>query len=142
MKHLTIVRLSSTLEGTFGVFMEHRIPFAVTLERPWLLNRRNLSCIPSGRYVCRRVESPRFGPTFEVTDVPGRTHILFHKGNLDSDSEGCILVGERFDHLRGKPGILDSRHGFEELLLRLAGEDRFELIVRWIPGSLAGEQEQ
>jgi len=68
--------------GTFGTIQEeNQPPFALTLEREWHLNERNISCIPAGNYQCKRVQSPKFGNTFEVKDVPHRSHILFHKGN-------------------------------------------------------------
>jgi hypothetical protein len=98
------------------VLIQGTIPFAVTLERPWRDNRRNESCIPSGIYQCRKVNSPKFGPTFEVCDVPGRTAILFHKGNLQDDSHGCILIGEAFNPVTGRPGITASKEGFAEFL--------------------------
>ena len=85
MKHLTIKRLETGNQGTFGVLINGGIPFGLTLERQWLNNQSNISCIPEGGYLCKRVKSPKFGNTFEVTDVTGRSHILFHKGNLDDD---------------------------------------------------------
>jgi len=122
--------------GAFGVLLyggrgpgESSVPFALTLERPWLDNRKHLSCVPPGSYVCRRVESPKFGDTFEVTGVPGRSHILFHTGNVMEDSEGCILVGEQFEALGGRPAVLSSRKGFREFLERLEGVEAFTLHI-------------
>lgn len=67
------------------------------LERPWKGNAPRESCIPEGTYTCKRVKSPTYGNTFEVTDVQGRTHILFHWGNWVSNSLGCLLTGEEWD---------------------------------------------
>lgn len=64
-----------------------------TLENPWLNNEPYISCIPNGNYCCKRVDSPRFGNTFEITGVDGRSHILFHWGNYEKDTLGCILLG-------------------------------------------------
>ena len=62
-------------------------------ERPWRGNKKEISCIPSGTYTCKRYVSKRFGETFEVTEVPNRTYILFHVGNFpEKDSHGCLLV--------------------------------------------------
>ena len=113
-----LIRVSYAKYGTFGVLLDRNIPFCVTLERPWLENRRNVSCIPSGTYTCERTLSPKFGETFKVLNVPGRSHILFHKGNLSDDTHGCILVGEYFDALRGKPAILASGKAFAEFMER------------------------
>ncbi len=32
--------------------------------------------------------------TFEITGVTGHTNILFHAGNFNTDSEGCVLLGQ------------------------------------------------
>jgi len=31
--------------------------------------------------------------TFEITGVEGHTNLLFHCGNYDNDSDGCVLLG-------------------------------------------------
>jgi hypothetical protein len=113
---MKLVRVSSNSEGTYGVLCQGTIPFAVTLERAWRDNKVGESCIPVGTYQCRKVNSPKFGATFEVCDVPGRTAILFHKGNLQDDSHGCILIGEQFNPVTGRPGITASKEGFTEFL--------------------------
>lgn len=133
VKSLTLYRVSSLFnEGTFGVLLDGNVPFCVTLERPWLDNKKGESCIPDGNYVCRRVDSPKFENTFEVTDVLNRTAILFHKGNLMEDSHGCIIVGEMFESLNRKNAVLASGKAFQEFLDRLKGEDEFELSIEWV----------
>ena len=129
MQTLIIKRVATGHNGTFGTIEHRDIPFALTLERQWLNNRSNVSCIPEGNYKCKRVQSPKFGNTFEVTNVPHRTHILFHKGNLDDDSHGCILLGEQFEPLNGSPGILSSKKAFAEFTKLLASEDQFNLVI-------------
>lgn len=121
---------------TFGVLLqEDQIPFALTLERPWKDNQRSISCIPAGAYTCKRVTSPKFGVTFEVLNVPGRQEILFHKGNIQEDSHGCILIGEQFGVLLNKPAILAAKEGFEEFMrITAVGTspkiDEFKLFIR------------
>ena len=129
VKTLIIRRVSTGRDGTFGVILHKDIPFALTLERQWLDNRTSISCIPAGNYKCKRTNSPKFGGTFEVTNVPGRTHILFHKGNIDDDSHGCILIGEQFEHLGDSPAILASKKGFGEFMKILMAQIDFRLIV-------------
>lgn len=119
---MELKRIAYTPHGTFGVLLKDNIPYAVTLERPWLDNQRKVSCIPEGTYKCLRCrvspdymsDSPRFGDTFQIYDVPDRSNILFHKGNLNDDSYGCVLVGEQFGVLNRTPGILASKAGFDE----------------------------
>lgn len=126
---MKLIRVSRSVTATYGVLLQGDIPFAVTLERPWLDNQPNVSCIPAGKYECRKVDSPKFGTTFEVANVPGRSRILFHKGNVATESEGCILVGEAFNPVLGKPGITQSGAGFAEFLSLLRMTDRFPLEI-------------
>ena len=128
---MLLKRVASTNFGVFGVLLEDGIPFAVSLENPWLENRANVSCIPAGDYVCQRIRSPRFGNTFQILRVPNRTHILFHKGNLTKDTLGCILVGEQYEFLHGKPAILRSGKGYGEFMQRLNGVRQFAISIRW-----------
>jgi len=127
---LTLKRVSLDAQGTYGVLIDGTRPFAVTLERPWLNNERSVSCIPAGQYVCRRVQSPKFGNAFEVTGVPERSHIVFHKGNQVEETQGCILVAEQFGKLgNGNMAVLQSGQGFSELMLMLAGLDEFTVNI-------------
>ena len=126
---ITLKRIAQDKGGTFGVLLEGGAPFALTAENPWAGNRPEVSCIPRGRYTCRRMRSPRFGETFEVASVPGRTHILFHRGNTPEDTRGCILVGNRFGILQGNVAVLSSRVAFRKLMERLEGKEKFNLLI-------------
>jgi hypothetical protein len=128
---LTVQRLTKSAElPTYGVLIrEDGVPFALTLERPWLQNQKGKSCIPAGAYTAKRHQSPKFGETFWVQDVPGRSEILFHKGNIDDDSHGCILVGEQFNPVKGEDGITASKEGFEEFMRLLAGLSEVEVSI-------------
>ena len=130
--NLHLVRLTrSPSLPTYGVLLrEDGIPFALTLERPWLENQRSVSCIPTGTYTAKRHVSPRFGETFHLQDVPGRSEILLHKGNIDDDSHGCILVGEQFNNVRGEDGITASKEGFAEFMATVRGYDEITITVK------------
>lgn len=54
--------------------------------------------------------------TYEVSNVPGHTDILIHKGNTEADSHGCILLGLMFGNLNGVPAVLQSREAFDEFM--------------------------
>ena len=129
---LFLKRIGRTDDATFGVLVIKGEPFALTMEPAWKDNRPNVSCIPDGEYLCKSVNSPRFGFTYEVINVPGRTHILFHKGNAAVHTKGCILVGEQFARLTDTdlPGILASRKGYMEFMYRLRGIDTFPLTIQ------------
>jgi hypothetical protein len=128
---LTLKRIAPRADGTFGVLLADGQPFAVTLERPWRDNRKGESCIPPGEYTCVRVNSPKFGPTWMVNDVPGRSEILFHAGNTFTDSHGCILVAEKFAAWSdGSTSIADSKLGMADLMSLTRDIVSFDLIVR------------
>lgn len=96
---LRLKRVSTSPKGTFGVLMGTFVPLCVTLELPWNNNAEDTSCIPIGTYLCKRIKSPKFGETFEITGVDRRTYILFHHGNTIKDTNGCILLGRSFDYV-------------------------------------------
>jgi len=49
---IEIKRTVTTENGTFGVMsIKDKEPFALTLERQWLNNIPNVSCIPAGDYI-------------------------------------------------------------------------------------------
>lgn len=134
MRRHKLVRFDATPDGTLGRLEQWR-----TLEEEDLGNQRNVSSIPTGTYVCRRVDSPRFGETFEVTGVPGRSHILFHAGNTEENTRGCILVGKMFGVLnvldedtgerQHKLATLRSRDAFDEFMAFFEGVDEWLLEV-------------
>ncbi len=132
MRNFKIIRTPSIDDGTFGMMLDGAIPFCLTLERIWINNEKEKSCIPGGNYICRRVNSPKFGNTFEICDVPNRSNILFHKGNLMDDSHGCVILGEQFEPLNGENAVLASGKGFGEFLQRTQEIDEFQLIIKWI----------
>lgn len=105
-------------DGAFSVLLWDSRPFAVSVERA---QADGLPIIRNGSYLCKRDFFHRGGyPTFEV-QVAGHDRILFHKGNTETDSEGCILVAESFGILSGKTAVLDSKGGFAEFMA-LAGQ--------------------
>lgn len=124
-----LIRLEKSTEGTFGVLRLDDQVFCVTLEPQDRDNAVNLSCIPSGRYRCRRISSPRYGETFEVCDVPGRTHILLHPGNVSGDTKGCVLLGRHFGYLRGDRAVLNSGRTFNDFINRTQGVESFPLTI-------------
>ncbi|MBI9081406.1 MAG: hypothetical protein JEY79_16895 [Pseudodesulfovibrio sp.] len=124
-----MIRLEKGVDGTFGVLRLDGGVFCVTLEPPDRNNEANISCIPAGTYICRRVESPGFGSTFEIRDVPGRSHILFHKGNVSADTKGCVLLGRYFGFSGDGRGVMQSGSAFREFLERCSGVGSFKFSI-------------
>jgi hypothetical protein len=98
------------------------------MERPWLHNKKNISCIPAGTYIIKPVQSPKFGDTYQVCDVDGRTHILIHKANRPSELQGCIAPCSKYGVLKGEWAGLESKAAYDKLMERLGyGEHVLEI---------------
>lgn len=123
----TLIRDDSTDHGTRGVLVAGDLTLAI-MEPPARGNRPNRSCIPLGSYRVVPHRSPRFGDTLLVTDVPDRSHILIHAGNVGGDVElgfhthtlGCLLPGLRRGRLkvrgRVQRAVLGSRTALRQLM--------------------------
>ena len=133
MKIVEIIRHEENERfGTFGILKLNKRVFCVTLEPADRENAVSISSIPAQQYICRLVDSPRHGVTFEVCNVPGRTHILFHPGNKVEHTEGCILVAQHFgkvDMNQDARKIHNSGNTFHRLMIAL-GPEPFHLTVR------------
>ncbi len=127
---IEIIRVEESQDGSFGVLRMNKQVVMLTLELPGNQNAVSLSSIPAKQYLCKRIISPTFGETFEVTDVPGRSHILFHKGNTKADTKGCILVGQSFGLVKGHRAITGSSKAFSQLMQTLQGHDAFHLTIK------------
>jgi len=124
-----LIRVAVLPEGAFGVLKHQGVPFAVTLEHTYSEDSRLSTKIPTGRWHCTPTWFNRgCYKTFELL-VPGHSRLLFHRGNLEVDSDGCILVAEQFGLLQGTPGVLSSSNGFAEFM-QLAEGQQFDLEVR------------
>jgi hypothetical protein len=106
---LQILRIAQTSKATLGVLTIDGMPRFVTLEPPWLDNKQNISAIPEGNYKIERVQSPRFGNTFEVK-----------------------AVGTRFGMTLEVPSILNSRDGMQWLMVFLQNRNNAELEIKKI----------
>lgn len=124
--------------ATFGLLTVDGQKFH-TLERPWQGNARFVSCIPEGVYTLRKRRSPivertsrgEFSEGWEVTGVADRDLILFHVGNWAIDTEGCILVGERFAwDIHHGPMVPNSLRTFRSFMKALSKRDEWEIDIR------------
>lgn len=78
-------------DGTNGELQYESRLVCYTIELPWLQNRRNVSCIPDGRYRLLSRYSPKHKLHLHVADVPGRHGILVHPANhAKRELLGCI----------------------------------------------------
>ena len=131
MRAFTLKRLTDDRLSYPGVLLdENGQKICCTLENPWHDNQVNISCIPEGDYLCKRYGSQKFGNTFQIVGVPGRTGILFHKGNWSRDTEGCILLGTSFIYEPDKgKGVGNSSLAMTNFMHLMRDEQEFLLKV-------------
>lgn len=117
MRTVKLTRGPSTDDGTFGKFVLDDGTSFDCLELPWRDNTNRFSCIPVGTYICTWIDSPKHGPCYQVTNVPGRDMIEIHSANFAGDVTkgkicqllGCIALGLSIGSLQGQMAILQSK---------------------------------
>lgn len=72
------------------------------------------TCIPLGVYPLDKRFSPHFSKAYNhdmiwVQNVPGFEFILIHWGNTISDTEGCLIIGDKIGIVNQKDAVLNSR---------------------------------
>jgi len=127
----TIIREQFKPDGILGrLFNDDMDQLACTMEHSY----NNLPKLPVGTYRCQRGmhslhSRPNPFETFEVMDVPHHTGILFHAGNYNDDSNGCILVGETCATDARGCMVTRSRKTFTQFMQDLDGVESFTLEV-------------
>ena len=134
--YLLLQREMYTSYGIFGSLMlvfgdnTPSITLAKTLERTWLNNEVNESCIPQGVYLLEPAHYNRGGyDTVRLVDVPDRSDILIHIGNWQHNSLGCILVGSEIAILSDKLALLDSAKAFKWVMRFINKSNPTRLII-------------
>jgi len=122
------VEISDQSQATIGVMLVDGKVFCYTLEPPWRGNGKD-SCIPVGSYECKKYSSMKYPKSYEVLDVPKRTKILIHAGNIDDHSLGCILLGQSQGYFGGKRAVLNSRVAFNKFMDFMEGYNSFDLEI-------------
>lgn len=127
---VTISRLDSSDQGTFGVLQIENLKL-FTGELPNRSNQPNVSCIPTGTYLCLWTFSPRFKRhLYEVTNVPNRNGIRIHSANLMGDDtkgfkrqlNGCIALGEKLGVIDRQKAVLLSKPAIRQFEAALGGK--------------------
>ena len=135
MKIITIKRIALLSDGVRGVMFDEDVPFCLTLERPWLNNHKETSCIIKGEYVAKRAYYKSKYDSFLLQDVPNRDGIFIHKGNWITDSLGCIILGEQFavmlnPHTNQKENsVASTGEAHAEFMERLKGQMECRVII-------------
>jgi len=103
----------------------------VTLELSWKNNEKNISCIPMGVYSCSVRYSEKYGKHLLVHLVRDRSMILMHSGNFNTQTKGCILVGERFAYINGDDNIdvANSRNTLAKMIELIDNDEEIKLTI-------------
>ena len=101
-----IQRNNLCIAGNVKVYENDEVIFeCLSLENPEIGTERQKDlAVPDGEYILDRRFSPRFSPRFDNKEmfwiyndvIPKDAYILFHGGNTERDTEGCILLGSNF----------------------------------------------
>lgn len=137
MIQAVLVRYSTGDQGTVGKLLSPAVDLEVwMMELPNRQNRTGLSRIPAGEYQCVPYNSPKFGRVWMVKNVPGRSAVLIHKGNLAGDitkgwkthSRGCLLPAWVMGKIGKQQAGLNSTRAFTEMKTKI-GENPFTLKI-------------
>lgn len=122
---IDVIRYYEDCDRTLGELYINGSPFCFVMEPP---EREQHGRIVAGEYKVVNYPSARFKRMLPLLlDVPGRSGILIHAGNVPSDSAGCLLVGE----LDGK-NLINSRRTLDKLckVLSAPWSQEEEVIIR------------
>lgn len=126
-----LVRFRTGKDGTFGELQDsfgNHLFF--TVERPWLDNAPNVSCVPPGWYDTEWHDSPSHGKdTLQLLNVlDDREYCQFHSANWAYQLRGCIALGESIAPIlsreKGKKimGVSASRNSIKALKAQFKGQ--------------------
>lgn len=128
MKKFLVKREIVSNKAILGILLDETKELARSLENPYR-NTKKDSAIPLGIYKCKRDYTGKF-QYWKVLDVPGRENIEIHPGNTEKDTEGCILLGEKWDIMNNELAIINSKATLEKLKSILPEE--FELEIKGV----------
>ena len=85
------------------------------------------TCIPYGIYPLATRWSPKFSKSYNhdmiwVQNVPDFEFILIHWGNTISDTEGCLIIGDKIGVVNQKDAVLNSRATYQRFYARVINQ--------------------
>jgi len=89
-----------------------------SLELSYKNNQREISCIPPGKYKARVRITKKYGRHLHILNVDGRSLILVHPGNFQTQTKGCLLVGSGFKDINndGSVDVINSKDTMRRLM--------------------------
>lgn len=130
MKTLLITRFKVLDDYSLGMIFvkdeEGMLTYlAKTLERGWVDNQKNVSCVPKGIYNLKLEHSPKFNRNlWELYGVPNRSECKFHSANYWRQLNGCIALGHAHKDIDndGDVDVTSSRKSLALLHVALQGQ--------------------
>jgi hypothetical protein len=121
-----IVILEESEQGALGVLVLDNVIFCFCLL-PDDADQKKFH-LSTGSYLCKRFHGTKWPNTFEIV-VEGHTAVLFHSGNTEVDSKGCVLLGSTTGKLKGNRAVLNSGDTFKAFLDYTKNINEFPLTV-------------
>jgi len=133
MKIFNLIRFLKTPNGTFGILIWEGNILCCTVERPWVANKVDVSCIPAGFYRAvlsvRHAERTDNYKVYQIVNVPGRTVIQIHIANRPSELQGCIAPVSNFREFDEEQGGGSSALAFDHFMAVCEGDKKIGI---WI----------
>jgi hypothetical protein len=87
---LVLVRKYDTSGTNGSVFIGNEL-ICHSIELPWKINQKRISCVPEGRYELVKRYSAKFKWHLMLMNVPERAYVLIHPANdAQKELKGCI----------------------------------------------------
>lgn len=136
--NILLKRFISTDYGTFGVLTFDGKSY-FTVEKPWVNNTSEVSCVPSGEYTL--TPHGEYGKDGDVlcliNDEKHITHFenatskrfacLIHTANYERDVIGCIGLGEKYTG----DMVTNSRRSIKEFYELVDPKEVHQLTIEW-----------
>mgnify|MGYP006883556091 CR=1 FL=1 len=132
----TIVRIFESLQGAMGLLYFSDLEFYCFTLQPDSQDALKFY-IPDGHYIARRFKGTKWKDTFEIVrpgtnGIDGHSALLFHSGNVEKHSAGCILLGDSMSKLAGERAVLNSGATFTRFLHHTKDVNTFNLDIRTV----------
>lgn len=133
---MILTRTEKRADGIFGYLTnENGTRICYSLEHAFATGGDFRAKVPPGSYSCHRgmhrlLHMQHEFETFEIR-VPDHTNILFHVGNYNEDSEGCILLGDgMYQDPNGRKMLTHSKDAFQKFMIQYSKYQEFKLLIR------------
>ena len=141
--HLKINRYKMDESGTLSTVRVKDETFW-GIERPWIGNRPQISCIPGGEYALIRHDSPRYGDvwafvggtvSYQPHRQADRFACLIHAANYGHEVQGCLGLGLSAGAADGgRLAVWSSRKAIATLPDILDDEPHHTATIHWFEG--------